>query len=487
MRKLMALAIVLVVTGISQSYALIGLGELSYDGSLEFAGFSAKNEADRNDSGAGDDRRGEVNTRQRVGINGDVTENVGFRVEFGRNGGFGESVTGTNAASSSVHDEISEITLENLYVQIANFYGGISARLGRQYIGNAGDLIWNFAPTDDNNMTFNAIDGLLLQHRASFVHTDLFVGKMRENEDSVSVSSITSTNLNDGASDDVNLNSLDFVFPTIVPNAKVNLGYVWGTAEKSSATSDDNSLKTYRVGINGGLMDNKLTYRAEYFMNDGENEIAGFNGGGKTDYEGSAIDLGLGYNLADGPGGSWGFNANIIMASGDDNDADTKDESFRDFTALGFDSSDRLLGDIFGKSNTMGSLGQGVDTGAEGTGLEVWNLGVTFGPKRCPRSTFSFNWYQFNTSEDSQFNGTTNVDQGDEFGTEFDLNYGFRYSDNVNLGLGYAVLMPEEAIVGVTAPSTPAPEDDAIQQLSAKLTVKWGGQGGGMQQIDPAK
>ncbi len=471
MRKLMALAIVLVVTGVGRSSAFVGLENLSFDGSLEFGGYSAKNEVDREDGAATSDHRGEVVTRQRLGVNGDVTENVRFRVELGRHDGqFGRNIAGTAGSASSIDNETANIFFNNVYLDIVNFYAGVSARLGRQYVGNPGDMIWNISPTDDNNMSINAIDGLLLQHRNNFVHTDLFLGKLSDND------TRANTNADDSGASDTNLSSLDFVFPSLVPNARVNAGYVWGVRESTTSTrsSLSNKLATYRVGINGSALDNRLTYRAEYFMNDGENKNT------MRDYKGSALDLGAGFNLAEGPAGSWGFNANWLMASGDDNTGDTKDESFRDFSALGFNSSDRLLGEIFGKSNTLSStpLGQGLDTGTQGQGLEVFNLGFTFSPKLCPRSMFSFNWYTFNTAEDGAMSAGPNADS---YGDEIDLVWNFRHSDNINAQLGYAMLSPDSAIVG----TSPGVKKDDITELFTRLSVKWGGNGGGMQQIDP--
>jgi hypothetical protein len=432
---------------------------------------------DHNDDAATSDHRGGVNTRQRLGINGDVTEGAKFRVELGRGDGqFGKSVSGSGASSSSLQDEQNAILVNNVYLDIVNIYAGIDARLGRQYVGNPGDLVWNISPTDDNNLTFNAIDGLLLQHRHKYVQTDLFFGKMVENE------TRAGTNQSDLAgtlNNDVNLNSLDLVFPTIVPGGRINAGFLWGEGEDTSQTSDSNRLKTYRVGVNGGVMDNRLTYRAEWFGNDGSNKAPS---GVETKYEGSAIDLGLGFNIPEGPGGSWGFNANWLMGSGDDNTSDNKDESFHDFSILGFNTSDRLMGDIFGRSNTLGGgtpLGQGLDSGAQGQGKEIINVGFWFGPKFCPRSTWMFNWYTFNTVEDG---ANSAGPQEDKFGDEIDLSWMWKHSENVNMVFGYAMLSPDNAITG-TSPTAP---DDDITQFSAKLNVKWGDKmGGGMQQIDP--
>ena len=82
MRKLMALAIVLVVSSTTRSWAMFGLGEFSFDGSLEYSGQSANNETD---FAPDDDKRGRTLTRVRLGANTQVTEGVKGRLELVRN------------------------------------------------------------------------------------------------------------------------------------------------------------------------------------------------------------------------------------------------------------------------------------------------------------------------------------------------------------------------------------------------------------------
>jgi hypothetical protein len=479
----MALAIVLVVTGVSRSSAMVGLESLSYDGSLEFAGFSANNEVNKNDDAYGSDHRGGVNTRQRVGVNGQVTDNARFRLELGRGDGqFGRSLAGTSNGSNSIDNETANIRFHNAFIDLSDIYWGISGRLGRQYVGNPGDLVWNISPTDDNSLTFRAIDGLLLQKRTSIVNVDLFLGKAVEND------TRSGTNLGDSSSSDsdINLNSLDVVFPSLVPGAKLNAGYSWGRVEKSSATSDNDSLQIWRVGINGGVRENMFTYRAEFFKNGGQDRMTN---GTKVSYEGSAIDLGVGFNAPETQAGSFGVNANWLMASGDDKTGDDKDKSFHDFTEIGLNTSDRLLGEIFGKSNTLSAsnpiggkgvpLGQGIDTGSEGQGIDVLNLGLWWTPMFCKRSTLSLNWYKFDTVENGANSAVPNADS---YGSEIDAVWNFRHSDNINVALGYAMFSPDDGVVGTTA-GTP---DDDVTELFSRLTVKWGN-AANMTQIDPAK
>jgi len=232
--------------------------------------------------------------------------------------------------------------------------------------------------------------------------------------------------------------------------------------------------------VRGGVRENWLTYRAEWFGNDGE--LAG------NDYEGSALDLGVGLNLTETSIGGFNIAANWLSASGDDNAADSKDESFRDFRALGASSSDRVFGEIFGQSNYLATnvtsiggfsspIGRGADTGAQGPGLQVLHVGASWMPTFAPKGSVRLDWYSFNTAENRDADTTGTTDNSDKIGSEIDLTLGYKHSDNVGLEAGFAMFSPDDLI----ATSNSGAKDDDVRKLFGRVNVKWGG---GMTQID---
>ena len=455
MRKLMALAIVLVFAGTTRSWALVGLGDVNFDGSLEVSGNSANNETDVS---ADNDHRGDTNTRLRLGMNAEVTEGVKGRLEAIRT----PRLYGT--APTNLNGEQTSLVLHNAYLDL-NLWDHMF-RLGRQYVGNPGDLVWNISPKDDDGFTNNSIDGILIQCRKyDFLHLDVFTGKSSDDE----VATSTDTDFND-TSGDVNLSSLDLTLPTLVPGGKINLGYLWGKATNTASQTDDNKLTTIRVGINGGISENFFTYRAEYLMNGGELET----GATEKKYKGTAIDLGVGLNSAETGVGGFGIWANYLIGSGDDNNTDSDDESFHDFSRLGVNTSDRLMGEIFGKSNALGGgtpLGQGLDAfsggGLENQGLTVINIGASYKPTMIEKTSIKLDWFSFQQSEDTLNNAAVL----DDIGSEIDLTLGYAHSDNVNIEAGYAMLSPDDALTG----GGTNPDED-ITKLFARLKVKWGGE-----------
>src|SRR5437762_5917426 len=150
MRKLMAMFAICVVATSTQLWALAGMGDIKFDGSLEVNGASANNERDLGGITAtvtptGNDHRGVTDTRVRLGMSATVTENVTGRVEVVRspNSAANQALyggTGTNA-SPTVHDELSSFEFSNAYVDIKDIWG-MDAMLGRQYQGDPGDIVW---------------------------------------------------------------------------------------------------------------------------------------------------------------------------------------------------------------------------------------------------------------------------------------------------------------------------------------------------------
>jgi hypothetical protein len=330
-------------------------------------------------------------------------------------------------------------------------------------------LVWHLGPKSDDSLTINSIDGILFRspdekNSGSFMDNlrlELFTGKLTEVSGNPAATDAT-------ASGDVDLSNIEVKVVDVIPGGRIRAALLMGQADQTSATADNIHLNIWRVGINGGLSENMITYRAEYLQNTGQANGAG-TPTGDLDFAGNAIDLGLGFNSKDTSVGSFGLWGNIVMASGDDTN-DDEDESFHDFTSLGGNSSDRYFGEIFGKSNTLGGgipIGQGLETGSEGQGMTVFNLGLQFNPAFAKKYWAKVDFFHLTRPEDS----LNNTDVGDEFGTEFDLTLGFNHSDNVGIEGGYAMLTPDDALTGVGATN-----DETITKWFARANVKWGGE-----------
>jgi hypothetical protein len=323
-------------------------------------------------------------------------------------------------------------------------------------------------------LSVNSIDGLLIrcpaeEGKGAFgdrLRVTLFTGKATESASSVTQTDATS-------SGDVNLNNIEARF-NLIPAAQLRAAYLLGDASNTSAVSDNNHLRIYRIGSTGGFMDNMINYNAEFLGNQGQQ-----NGATALKYKGTAIDLGLGINAKETALGGLGAKVSYFMASGDKNTTDASDKSFHDFSLLGVNSSDRYFGEIFGKSNALVSagtpLGQGVDgvnSTAQSTGLEVLSFCLNWAPKFSAKTTVDLDYFMFSRAEGT----VNNVNRGDKYGNEIDLTVHYNHTDNVGFDVGLATLKPDEALSFDASGNVNGTQEDAVNKVFARANIMWGGQ-----------
>jgi len=441
----MSLAAVVILAGTSSLWAVAGLGDIKFDGSLEVSGKSSNNEV--NYDKRVNDHIGNTGTRVRLGMNAQVTEGVMGRIEAVR------SPRLYGSAPTNVQTEQPKWTFQNAFVDVDNLWT-VKARLGRQYIGNEGDLLWHFGPKYDDNLNVTAIDGLLISRNWDKASVSAFTGKA--NDTAANISGPVNNN-------DINLSNVE-VNLKLIPNNNIRLAYMRGDAVLTQASSnDDVTLLIYRIGTSGELLDNMITYQAEINANGGKNK----NSGTKVTYGGKMYDLGVGYNSPDLMVGKVNANVGYLVASGDKNATNNKDKSFHDFSFIGAGNvSGRYYGEIFGRSNIVGPTGT-IDSGASGQGLRVWNIGVKFIPKIDPKASLAIDYYNVNTDK----KGALAAGIYKKVAREVDFTLGYKHSDNVGLTAGYAVMSPKDVITG-----GPAFKHDAVTKLFARTTIKWGGE-----------
>jgi hypothetical protein len=344
-------------------------------------------------------------------------------------------------------------------------------------------------------LTITSIDGIQAKcnHKKEMgdfrdkITLTLFTGKTNEDD------AIANTDAGD-VTGDVNLSNVQADL-AIIPGGNLRVAFLRGDDSNAASSADNNKLSLVRIGANGGLSENMITYRAEYIMNSGEFGGAGLTGAGTAtnlDYKGSALDFGIGLNSPETSIGTISAWFNYLQASGDDNVRDDVDDSFHDFTIMaGANTSGRHYGEIFGNSNTFGNggvpLGQGGNTSAAGTGgavsaatpntttqgqgLEVMNIGATLKPTFAPKWWLRGDFYTFARGEDAVRTAAATVTQvGDKFGTEIDITLGHNHSDNVGIEFGYAMLDVDDAVTGVNGVN-----DDAVTKMFARTNIRWGG------------
>ncbi len=437
----------------------LGLKNWTTDGSIEINGQSATNEVDAFD-GANDHRGGTV-TRIALGIGMDVTSGVKGKVLFLRNSQtlpgnaqYGDGITSVNAEEAG-------ICLDNAYIDIDNMLTMDTFRIGRQYGGRPGDTLVYFDRYNDDSLTTNSLDALSVSKKVGLVDLSFVTGKVNEDD-------VIANADNDDALGDVNVSWLIAKTDKVVPNLPLEIGIYQGTDSNGPAAGDNCNLVIYDLRAGYSLMGDAVKLCAEYAMNQGGMNGAGI-GGAEMKFKGNALVLKAKYENKD-----LGFGGHLkyMNASGDDqNSANNDDKSFHDYSQLGWNVSDLRYGEILSNSNALavGGVGAsvGLDTGLNGTGLNVINLGGDYTlPVMDKKVSLALDYFV------SQVNEVANgIDDG--VGTEIDLSANYKHSETVSAKVGYATFSPEKGYVNGYAANANLPTDD-VTKLFAKLCVKWG-------------
>lgn len=451
MRKILSAFVIAALAGSSLTAGeFLGLKNITVDGSIEVRGDRTNNAGDSD--GVNKDTAGNTVSRLRLGVNTDVTEGVTGRVELIRN----PNSTGNNnfygGDETDTEEFTDELYIENAYVELTEFFHVEKIRLGRQYVQRPGDLLFHVGPVNDDILSIRGIDGLRAWEAIGKFDIDAFTGKFSEN---AGVGNLDDTG-------DVNLSYVRFNSDKLIdlgkkgPKIPLELGYYVGAYDDNSTPTDDNANLTIldlRAGFESA--DEKLKANIEYAMNGGQ---VNTGAGTDQDFKGNALLLGVAFEDMDR---GFGLHANYANASGDKT-SNSKDKSFRDFSAVNGGASDYRFGEIMSNSSQFGGVGTGsagLDTGSEGAGLNVINIG---GMYRLPwmdgRLVAKGDYYVAKYNETATF--------PDDIGNEIDLSVKYKHNNSVSAAVGYAIFSPGEAW---------ATDGDDTTKMWAKMIMKWGG------------
>lgn len=448
---------------------VLGLKNLMVDGAIEVKGSRASNETDNNDGAR--DTRDDTLTRVTVGVGLDVTNGVVGRFEAVRNSGSAgtESQYGGSGKPSTVGGFFDKTAVTNAYLDLTDFLEWDKVRLGRQYIGRKGDLLSYVGPVGDDALSVGSVDGLSIWEKVGPVQITGVTVKFAD-DDGVPGSG-SATDAGDAAGD-ANISYLLLASDELIPLAKdkgtvpLELGYYSGTDSNTAAESDNNNLSIIDLRAGFRCPKNQLTAELEYAMNGDP-----LNGATNTDYDGSALLLKVGFKDDER-----GFGVRVLYAnaSGDDNPADTDDDSFRDLSAItgGSFVSDLRFGEIISNSNTNPMRIVGLNTGAQGPGLNIISLGGHYVlPHMDKKVTLKLDYYMVKVNEVASGSGADK-----DYGNELDLAVKYAHSETVHAAYGYAMLAPGDGLLGGFAgPVPPGTPNDNVTKAWAKLVVKWGG------------
>jgi hypothetical protein len=136
------------------------LKNFKFDGSVEMDATSANNVLDFNTKAS--DRIGAAQTRVMLGMDWDLLDDVHSKVSMYKN----DQVYGANtdnngnSGAQSLNDIQSAVYVSQAYFKIDKVFGYVDSTFGRQYYGDAGDLIAAYGPkVNQYGMNVTSIDG----------------------------------------------------------------------------------------------------------------------------------------------------------------------------------------------------------------------------------------------------------------------------------------------------------------------------------------
>lgn len=400
------------------------LKNFKYDGQVEVNAYNMNNaDFDKKVN----DKTGFVDTRVMLNAGFDLNEDVNAVVSVVKN----DRQYGTPSQSATGGTGILDlIRFEQAYLNLKNVIG-IDHKLGRQYYGNAGDVVIYYGPRMwpyISGLPVNAIDGWTGWYKTGNWDFNAIIAKQTQAFVAPAVA---------GKND---INIAGFNAKTSVKDVSLNAYYYQkvakGTAAGAYQRADYLNLAGVRANYAIPQVKN-LNVAAEYDQNMGKNsntavKHTGFAYKANADYS---------FDLA----GKFGIAAEYFFANGN-NDAAKADKAF---TAI---NADYRPGIIFG-GQFAGPLAL-----VSGSGQTTYNLGVNWTPSKLEKLNVAATYYNFAADKKVTLAKKNRGSEGDLVAT-------WTHSANVNVKGYYAMFMPEKKNL--------AGRHDAENMFGAAFNVKF--------------
>lgn len=382
---------ILVVVAFASSVASAELlKNFKYDGKVEVNAYQTTNANDLNSKIK--DKDTDVQSRVQVNLGFDLNDDANAVVSIVKNNRqYGDVKENVNTIQG-------QLAFEQAYMNLKGVLG-IDHKLGRQYYGNAGDLVVYYGPNMypySAAMPVSALDAWTGWYKTGKWDMHAISGKV--------------ANTNNGvlADTDVNLNGFVASYDL---KAELKIGaYIYERKSMQAAATTDLTLDVAGVKASGKFMG--FDYYAEFAKNYGRNATPVVN------YSGSAFlaNAKYAYDFL----GKWTFMGEYAMGSGDNKNTDKKNKAFNSV------NSDYRPGAIWGRTNIgLGNSGILADTG-----LTTWNVGAKWTPSGVEKLDLTAKYFFFSPTE-TKLNGVkigyTNV------GTEIDFSANWKHSESVNV------------------------------------------------------
>lgn len=470
MKKLMGIAITAAMLVPGPASAEI-LKNLKVGGQLDIAATSARNAMDfatRTDpTGAAptqNDRIGSVISRLLVDAKWDLLDDVHANVTLRKNdrawggvGGVGQQAAG---GSQNVNGVLGTGgALSNMFVDQSNIVvdkavGHVDMTLGRQFYGDAGDLIINYGAKDNYGLIVTAIDAARFEAANDWMAFSGLAGK-------------TGAGGFGPGTVDTNVRGFDLLWKSLPLKAHT---YLWNQVTQSAGalgSGKNDNLWVYGVKLRGEAMGGWLN--VDIAANGGEDRstlaTAVSVGGAGThnptpranatgsNYTGKALLLDAGYNAELGGMGALTPWVNFGYGTGRSSNFETRNEGFR---SIATDYRPGIMNRRFSQTALAAQdLGnEAINGGINTAGLNnrvVYGLGLNFTPAKWEKLTVGTQLWSFNTQRFTQTtanNGAANTTArgAKHLGVEYGITADWKHSENIKYGFGASIYQAGGAV-----------------------------------------
>ncbi len=393
------------------------------DGQVDVHAYSVNN-TDFNKGNS--DKTANTDTRVMINAGFDLNEDVNAVVSVVKN----NQQYGAATRPESAQTILNQFFFQQAYLNLKNVFG-IDHKLGRQYYGNAGDMVVYYGPatmpyTAKFAPSIAAIDGWTGWYKFNVLNRDW-------NVNAIIAKQAMGTPY---PSKDINVTGI---------NAKTNVdrwnlnAYYYQKVDQTAAKADYLDIAGARANWECMFVKN-LNIGLEYDMNMGRNRFLA------TDYKGYAYKANVDYSMD--LKGKLAFSGEYAAQSGDKNLTDKNDKAFQAI------NSDYRPGIIMGSGFVGGAIW------TAGTGLTNYNVGANWTPEKLNKLNVAAKYYNFANAE-------KNTAADKHLGNEIDAMATWTHSASVSVNGYYAMFSPEKKNLGVGV------KHDTENMMGANFNVKF--------------
>lgn len=435
---------------------------LKVDGGIDLQATSANNVTDFNTGKY--DHLGDAQVRVMVNAGWDLLDDVHSMVTLRDNSNFwgaGPSAVapaGPGSASQNLNGGagntglLNDIYLDQAYFKVDKVFGAVDTTLGRQFYGNAGDLVIYFGPYSNiYGLSVSAIDAARFDWSNDMFGVTGLAGKFKgtavgtfegaPGAGSTTTGDIDVQGLNLTAKGNDMWNGAAYIWEKETHNTPN--GAIQGTSGVPGPQGYANDY-LWVAGLKGKVAAGPAWLKAEFDKNFGSNRnlAAGTGGlagntlpGTSANYDGWAlkIDLGAKADVGVATLNPW---AQFADASGGLNN--NKNYGFQGI------NSDYRPGGIYGYFSSLGgtTLTGGIPSISNGNvgNRVIWGLGLNGTPAAISKLTAGVSYWDYHYQSalgEAQEIGSAAAVGNKHIGSELDVNLSWKHSDNVAFNVGW--------------------------------------------------